>query len=333
MPAGECGPEAEARHVGGDDGGDGQGGVADDQAQDPHPNDLIDERGAAREVCGTGAWLVVDRIGTLMYLNTDLLIINLLLGPDSGGRYAPLLQWVLLLRVLAPALGGVFAPVAIDHIARGRDEELRGSLVQAIRLMGIGIALPAGIICGFAAPLLRVWMGPAFADLAPLLVLLILGQMLVLPLNPIHNVNRGLNRVRVPALVTLVLGVVNVVLSVVLAGPVGLGLLGVGVATVVCFTLRTTLAVAVYTARQIGMRGWSLLLPMWRGLLLWGAVTALGWTLSQHAAIDSWTTLGAAAVGLGLCALAAAAVLLLTAADRRLLLELLRGGRRDADAA
>jgi len=277
-----------------------------------------------REVCGMGAWLLIDRVGTLLYLNTDLIIINLLLGPEECGRYAPILQWVMLLRVLTPALSSILAPVAFEKIAQGKIAELVELTTRAIRLMGLALAIPIGVIAGLSQPLMRVWLGEEFESLSNLLMLMILSQAFFLPLNPIYNITRGLNKVRFPALVTAAGGVLNIVLSILLVRFAGLGILGVGLATVICFGGRTTLVISRYTAAQLDLPQFALVRHLGPGVLL-AALLSIGGVMTARAiGLHDYPGLLLAASIMGVIGGALAFTLFMTSGERKLLLELSR---------
>jgi hypothetical protein len=48
----------------------------------------------------TSRWLLIGQLGTVLFLNIDLVLANILLGPEAGGHYAPMVQWATLLRTV-----------------------------------------------------------------------------------------------------------------------------------------------------------------------------------------------------------------------------------------
>jgi len=236
---------------------------------------------ALREVSGMGAWIVIDQVGSLLYLNTDLIVINLLLGTEPVGYYAPVLQLVLLLRVYAPALESVFAPVAIDLIAQRDYRSLIRNTCRAVKFMGVAVALPAALICGMSGPLLKHWLGDAFVEMAPLVWLLLAPQTLFLAMLPLYNINRGMNKVRIPALVTLAGGVLNVILSATLVLYSGLGVYGVALATVFSYSCRSVLFLPVYVASYLSAPRLTFLKQLTPGAALF-----LVTSLSCHAGVS-----------------------------------------------
>ena len=177
-----------------------------------------------------GSWLSINYVGGVLFLAIDLLIVNRMFGPTAGGRYAAALQWSNLLRTIATVAVGVFVPTILYYYANHNIEQLTIYSRRAVKLVGLIVALPIGLVCGLSRPLLTTWLGPDFADLSWLLVLMTLHMAITLPEGPLYSIFTAANRVRIPAIVTIVLGLGNLGLAIFLAGPMGWGLFGVAAA-------------------------------------------------------------------------------------------------------
>jgi membrane protein EpsK len=191
-----------------------------------------------KNVWHTSGWIVVTQIGMLLYANIDLVVANRLFGPGESGRYAAVLQLPTLLTMLGITVGEIFAPTMYRKYARGNFEELAAYLSRAIKFVGLVLALMAGLVCGFAQPLLQIWLGPAFRSLAPLLCLMAIPTCIALCMYPLYAVPLAANRVKIPGTVTLAIGVLNLVLALVLAKVFGWGLYGIAAACALSQTLR-----------------------------------------------------------------------------------------------
>ncbi|HTL58619.1 MAG TPA: oligosaccharide flippase family protein [Candidatus Limnocylindrales bacterium] len=204
--------------------------------------------GMLRKLCHTGGWVVVSQIGVMLYLNIDLLVANRLFGAEQSGKYAAVLQLPFLLRSLSLAVGGVFAPTMFHIYARDDIGGLVVYLRRSIKFLGFFLALPIGLTCGFAKPLLQVWLGNSFAVFAPLLVVMTIHLCINLAMYPLYPLPLALNRVKVPGLVTLAVGVGNVLLALFLAGEAGWGLYGIAAAGGIMLTTRHLLFTPLYSA-------------------------------------------------------------------------------------
>ena len=180
-----------------------------------------------RELFSFGGWMVINWLGGMLFLSIDLLVVNRMFGPVAGGNYAVAAQWSNLLRSMGTVVVGVFGPTFLYYYAR---KDIAGLVVygqRTVRLVGIGLAVPIGLVCGlFQAAsqcvgregvCLDGWTGGT-----PYRLLCI-----NLAVSPLFNIQNAMARVRVPAIVTCVMGPMNLGLAILLAGPAGLGIYGV----------------------------------------------------------------------------------------------------------
>jgi len=250
-----------------------------------------------RNLCSTGGWVIVSQIGVILYLNIDLVIANRLFGAEQSGRYAAVLQVPALLRSLAIAVGGIFPPIMYSMYGRGDFDGLVGYLNRAIKFLGMVMALSIGLICGFSEPLLRLWLGPDFGKLAPLLSLMCIHLCINLSMYPLYAVPLAADRVRVPGVVTLAIGAGNLLLALVFTAVFGWGLYGLAAAGAIMLTIRHLLFTPLYGA-HILQRPYRTFYKEMVPIVLATAATwalcrwvLLGWTISN------WVQLGTAALG------------------------------------
>lgn len=211
------------------------------------------DRRRVKSLCGMGWWVVVNQIGSLLFLQVDLIVVNMIFGADAGGEYAIALQWVVLLRAVAGTLSGVLTPMVLTYYAQNRTETLIRVTKSAVKFMGLAMALPIGLVCGFAPQLLTIWVGSEFAYLAPLLILLTCHLIINLAVLPLFAINVAYNRVRVPGIVTLFMGIGNFALAVGLSLLTGWGYYGVAAAGAIVLTLKNTIFIPWYATRVLGV--------------------------------------------------------------------------------
>jgi membrane protein EpsK len=249
-----------------------------------------------KSMCHTSGWVIISEIGVMLYVNIDLVVANRLFVPVESGHYAAVVQLPALLITLGMTVGQVFAPTMYQKYARGNFEELAGYLNRAIKFVGLVLALVVGLVCGFAKPLLGLWLGPVFGSLAPLLCLMAVPVCLALCMYPLYAVPLAANRVKVPGLVTLAIGVLNLALALFLAKVLGWGLYGIAAAGALSRTLRNFVFAPLYGAavlHQPWRTFYRRVIPIIGALLATIGVCRLilwAWTIS------SWVDLGTAAV-------------------------------------
>lgn len=202
-----------------------------------------------KEVTGMGLWMLINQIGALFFLNTELFIVNLLYGANATGRYGAILLFPATIRSAAQIISSTLAPPVMERYARNDMEGVIRIVSRAVRLLGVLMALPLGLICGFSAPLIKIWLGPEFVDLHLILIVLTAHLCVNITILPLFPLQVMVKKVRVPGLVTLVMGIVNVLLAVILGNPeLGLGILGIAMAGAIVLSLKNAIFTPAYGA-------------------------------------------------------------------------------------
>jgi len=241
-----------------------------------------------KDLLTMGGWLIVNQIGYLLFLQIDLIVVNRLFGPIAGGEYASVLQWNMLLRTMAGVFAGVLMPMYMISYAKGNIEDLIKMSKMAVRFMGLGLAVPIGLACGLSSELLSVWIGPEFSKLAPLMILMLVHLTVNLAVIPLFSINICYNRIKIPGLVTLFMGVLNLVLAVIIPIVFDIGFYGVALAGAIVLTLKNALFTPWYASKVLGIKAKTFISEMASGILATLAVFGFSWFLAGIWTIDSW---------------------------------------------
>jgi len=283
-----------------------------------------------KELASTGGWIVLNYAGALLFYSIDLLIINRMLGAEAGGWYAVALQWTILLRGLATAIAAVFGPTIFAYYAQ---EDLPGLVAysrRAVKLLGLVIALPIGLVCGLSYPILTVWLGSQSAFLAPLMSLMTIHLCINLSVLPLFNLQIAKNRVRGPGIVTGVMGAANLGLAIFLTGPAHWGLYGVAAAGAIMLTAKNAFYTPLYGAYILKQN----YLTFVREIILICGVTGLiaagCWWLSRLWDLTSWHRLVSLGLAVGALYGIAAFFWLLSSTEKKFLRQIvgLRRGEK-----
>ena len=251
-----------------------------------------------RDLLGMGGWVTVNRTGSILFLKAELLVINLVLGAASAGLYAPLLQWSMLMRSLGDIVSGILTPTFIAHHVADDKTRLVTVSQHAVKTLGLAMALPIGLIAGLGEPLLQLWLGDEFAALWPLLALLTLHLCINVAISPIFGIQHALNKVVWPGIVTVIMGITNVGLAVLLAGPVGWGMYGVAAAGAIMLTAKNVLFTPLYCAHIVGCRRTAFLRVLLPAVAATVLVAAAARYVVDSVQLTSWPLLIGAAAAL-----------------------------------
>jgi membrane protein EpsK len=176
-----------------------------------------------------------------------------LFGTAAGGEYSIIFMWNALIRTIAGTLAGVLTPVILTYYAQKRFEELVILSKSAVKIMGLSMVLPIGLICGFSPLILSLWVGPEFARLSPLMWILLGHLAINMSVLPLFPINVSYNKLLIPAIATIFSGIVNLLLALTFSTITGWGFYGVAVAGAIILTARHLFFVPMYATKVLGM--------------------------------------------------------------------------------
>jgi O-antigen/teichoic acid export membrane protein len=291
------------------------------------------DRSRLKSLTGMGGWVIVNTVGGMLLNRVDLVVVNAFFGAAVTGGYGSVVQFSMLMDYLATAVATVLRPIILIKYAQQDLMGLQRIASQSVKLLGLALALPVGLLCGFSRPLLSVWLGPEYQFLSVLLVIIVCHLSLNLSMRPLLYVQTAYNRIRWPGIVTLLCGGVSLGLAVLLGMWGKWEAAGVALAVAVAWTAKNALYVPIYTAHIMGLGWWSFLptsIPIVTVTLLVGAAA---YGLTQMRMPATWLELAGSATIISLLYVAGVWGIGLSPADRQLLGELLRWRTRQHSAS
>jgi len=196
-----------------------------------------------------GFWVLINQIGALLFLRMDVWVCNRFVDPSAAGEYAALLQWPTLIRQSGITVASVLAPMIMIYFAKSELLNLIRLSQESVRLLSLLIAVPVGIICIASPSILTIWLGKDFNGLAWLLVIMLCHLVVNVGITPLFTVQVALNKIRIPALITLFGGLLNILLAICAAKYLGFGVYGVAMAGALVLTAKNALFTPLYVAK------------------------------------------------------------------------------------
>jgi membrane protein EpsK len=280
------------------------------------------DRSRVRQLFGMGGWLVVNQVGTLLFNHVDLIVANMLLGAEIAGEYGSVLLFSTMLRRLAQTASTVLTPTILAKYARHDLDAVNRISKQSVKFLGLAMALPIGVLCGLAQPLLALWLGPSFQKLAGLVVMLTAHLVVNLAVLPLFGLNIALDKVKLPGIVTLLMGILNVGLAIGFV-ELGWGALGIAAASALVLTLKNMLFTPIYAATIQKLPWWTFMSTIFPGILAALFTAGIAYGTAQLMSVHSWFNLIGVGGTIGLVYTLTVYFLILNKRDRRLLVTLL----------
>jgi O-antigen/teichoic acid export membrane protein len=205
-----------------------------------------------RSILSFSLYVLLLQAGARLSFETDALVIGAVLGVAMVPFYVVANSLIVYLMEFVLAIAAVVSPMATKLGAEGRMEEL-GEIFLKWSKVAFSLTLMVGLFLIVLGPnFIGRWIDPSFEQPAgQVLQILMVSSLLFLPVRGVAQpILTGLGKPKAPTIAFLGAGVLNLVLSVVLARP--LGLAGVALGTAIPNVLFA-FVVLVLACRELGI--------------------------------------------------------------------------------
>ena len=198
-------------------------------------------------------------VGFLLFYATDALVIAYMpkLGLVAVTVYALASRWDPFVRMIVLQMLNAARPLLTQKAQQQGPESLAGDWIAWTRRTLLMGWYPTVTLAVLAGPFLSTWVGAEIASQGAWIMTALMAVMgLCLPQLAAYAVLQSAGRLGRVAMITVVAGVVNVGLSIVLAGPVGWGLWGIAAGTMLTMWVSAW-ATVFLTRRDVAGSWWE----------------------------------------------------------------------------
>ena len=202
------------------------------------------------EIKNFSGWVIVNTIGSVLLFNTDAIIITVLIGAESAGLYALPLVWNKLLRNISTALIQPLTPHFYEDAGLQDTKTTNNRLIRYIKITSWVYGAMIGFICGSAHYIMNIWIGNSSDQLIWSLYFLVFPLCFTLPQLPISNVCTAWGHIRFPAILVVIIALINVTLDYVFIRIFHLGYLGAAIPTGTLLAITYSFILPYYLSKK-----------------------------------------------------------------------------------
>ena len=149
-----------------------------------------------------GIWNVVQKIGNMLYIQASLVLVNLYLGSEAGGQFAIVSSLISMIHTACYSFTAPFDPLIYACYADNDNEKLASIMSTGMRVTGLLVAFPIAFVMMFPSEILVAWVGPECEGLGDIV-------RIAAAATPV-----AFMRINTLSFYTVVIGVVNVIFTV-----------------------------------------------------------------------------------------------------------------------
>lgn len=236
-----------------------------------------------------GVWNSLNQLGDLLLSSSDLIMTNILLGESASGNISIIKTLPTLISGVITAINSVFMPRAANQYAQGNKEKLIKEIKYSQKIMGVAITPIVVTLIVFTKDFLRLWVPGNDIDLLTNLAIIDISRMLIVAIVwPVSNLNIILDKVKVPSLLVIASGVLNIISMCVLTTYTGIGIYAIVLTTFVLTLLFYGIFIPIYSGRNLKISPWSFVEAEIQMILSAVITLCIIGEIHRHFTITSW---------------------------------------------
>lgn len=170
------------------------------------------DRAVLFSILGMSIWVLIQLCGDTLLYRTDNLIVNHYWGTVASGALGAISEIGSYVSVIVSVIGSLFGPLILAAFAKCDHNKVKSLFLEQSTIVGCLSAIIAGTISGCSSSILYTWLGHGMEQYSWWLVM----KMVVLPYYAAGGilafVYRSWNKVRLPAIATIGLGVLDIII-------------------------------------------------------------------------------------------------------------------------
>lgn len=269
---------------------------------------------AVKELLSSGVWNSVNQLSIVLLTSLDIYLMNVLISAKAAGEYSMAKTLPNFIQSFVGVMVSVFVPQFTILYAQKKKKDLLESVNFSVKVMGYVMALPIGFLIIFAPDFFQLWVpGQNVAVLQGMSLLTIIPMIITGSINTIYNVYTVTNKLKVPALVWVVFGVLQVATVIMLAKFTPLGIWSVPVSSFIWGLFRNLTFTPIYAAHCLEVHWFTFYKAIARGCLCTAVMAGISAACHYVLPASSWLLLVIAAV---ICCIAGGAANLFVVFNR-----------------
>lgn len=278
--------------------------------------------GAIKNILKNGIWNSVNSLGNTLNTGLDLLITNIMLSALKAGQLAIVKTISTIILTLFQLIAQPFQPLQLKYYAKDDKEKLIESFILGIKVNGMisNIAFAGFVIFGSAY--YRLWTpGEDIKMLQSITIITVLGSIIEGAVYPLYYVYTLTLRNKVPCIVTLISGLLNVVFMYMLIKLFNLGIFAVAGTSALLSWIVNFIFNPIYSAHCLNISKWTFYPTLLRHIFSCALITVVFYVISIIYFPNTWVTLVIIALISAFIGIIIHSTIVFTIEEKKLLLE------------
>lgn len=213
------------------------------------------------ELVKSGWWIAMSSAGNMLLSSLNTYFANILCGVFITGIYASIMQFNIVESMLLTVLVNSLLPKMFKMFSGNESNNLFYYTVYSMGITAMFLSIISGGIIVYGTVFMKIWMGNHFGNYPFLILLSVIYLPFTLPSQVLNQSFTVMNKVMIPALLTVFSGIINVVLAIILTKLLKLGIYGIALASLLVQVIRDCVMYPYYFFKVSEFFNFKIMIP------------------------------------------------------------------------
>lgn len=249
--------------------------------------------GAVKELISSGGMLAISNLSSVLLSGLDLLIANISLGAYMMGILSAAKTMPTNISNAIIIIGSIFTPSFIALYSQNNINRLVKEIDNSIRLLTLVMYVPLVGFIIFSPDFYFLWLGSKTVDEIKLIILLsniiVFECFFNLTTFPLAQLSLVTNKLKLPVIVSFILGVTNTITVIVLINFTNLGVYAIASVSTILLIVRYVLFNPWYAAKMLGVNKSTFFVMTFKRYIMLPVIFVFMYLVKRLIAIESVT--------------------------------------------
>lgn len=245
-----------------------------------------------REIVKSSMWNSLLSLGIVLIAGSSMILANIFYGATQAGTYAIVQTIPVFVSGLINMLAGVFFPLITAEYASGNKESLINALKKAQKILALFSSLIITVFIGVSINFFKLWIPTENSfELFRLTIILMIPFAIIGSMWPLMNLNVVMDKVRRPAVFTLMFGGLNIITSYIVFLIWNPGIISLAIISSSTQIIWTFLFLPIYASKILKINRFEFYPTIIKNIITTVLISVLFILLSNQFVISSWISL------------------------------------------
>lgn len=247
---------------------------------------------ATKKIFTSSIWSSVYQVGSIFLLSLNIFYANVFVNSSAGGDYSIIQVVPSFINGIISMLSSVFLPEITRIYALGNKEDLIEVVKKTQRIMGLIASVPISVFLVVGGDFFRLWVPNENSMRLQLLSILTIVHLLFICVTwTVSNLNTVLNRVKIPGVFMLIVGLFNFILVYYFTKYTNFGVYAISLASLPLLLIWSAIFIPIYPSICLKVSKWTFYPEVFKTVFSSSIIIFISIVIKNFIMIDTWLSL------------------------------------------